>query len=285
MSAASHVDRATGIEERLELVPTPRGLLYTWIARPPGARSCVLVCSSLLGDFTANYHRERELGRALSSMGHGAIRFHYAGEGNSQGERRDMTFATLCADALAVMAHGRSLGFTEFALLGTRLGALVAAATVAQSRSAPIALWEPTADLRRFITEAQRAQGMSQLAQEQVDTATDWRQELEQTGMLDLLGYDIYSPLVESLLGLDLLEIIGSQARPVFIGRFRRKSYANDSLARAMVDRGFDVQHGNFEMSEAWWFHNEHLSEDGQLINATATWLADSFSAPPRNGG
>ena len=278
MSVASYVDRKTGTEERLEHVPTPRGLLYTWIARPPGARTCVLVCSSVLGDFTANYHRERALGLLFSSMGHGAVRFHYAGEGNSQGERRDMTFATMCADALAVMGHARSLGFAEFAVLGTRLGALVAAATVAQSPSAPLVLWEPTADPRRYITEAQRAKGMSQLAQEVVETATDWRQELQQTGMLDLLGYDIYTPLVESLLELDLLEVIGSSPRPIFIGRFRRKENARNPLVDALVNRGFSVEHRIFDLAEAWWFHNEHLSKDGQLIDTTATWLADSLS-------
>ena len=42
-----------------------------------------------------------------------------------------MTLSTLYDDARAVLNHAESLGFSQFALLGTRVGALVAAATVA----------------------------------------------------------------------------------------------------------------------------------------------------------
>lgn len=278
--AAVRVSSESGIEERLDHVATSRGLLYTWAARPPGATTCVLICSSVLGDFTSNYHRERAIGRVLSSMGHGAVRFHYAGEGNSQGERRDMTFAALCADASAVRDYARTLGFTEFAVLGTRLGSLVAAVTVARSPSEPLAFWEPIVEPRRFIIEAQRAKRISKVAQDNGGTTSDWRQELAETGMLDLLGYDIYSPLVESLLPLDLIEAIGSQPRPIFIGRFGPNDATRDSLVEALVNRGFSVQHGRFDLTESWWFHSERLADSGdQLIPTTAAWLANALSA------
>jgi hypothetical protein len=279
MSLATRVD-ATGVEERLEQVPTARGLLYTWSARPRRSQSCVLVCSSVFGDFTANYHRERLLGRALASFGHGVIRFHYAGEGNSQGERRDMTFASLCADSRAVFDHALSLGFSEFAVLGTRLGALVAAATVAPMPSVPLALWEPVTQPLRFVRDAQRARRMSQIAQEREGQSTDWRQELERNGMLDLLGYDVYSPFVDSLKDVDLLTILGSTARPLFIARFRGLASEKDPLADALSDRGFAVESENVDLSESWFLHTELVAESRDLITATTAWLHKVLQGP-----
>ena len=274
------LDALSGVEERLEHVYTPRGVLYVWTARPPQPSSCVLVCSSVFGDFVANYHRERTLGRALAARGQGVIRFHYAGEGNSQGERSDMTFSTLCADAEAVADHARALGFTRLAVLGTRLGSLVAAATVASMPSSPLALWEPVTDPLRFVSEAQRAKRISQVAQEGAGSQADWRQELRQNGMLDLLGYDVYSPMIDSLSHVDLLQIIGPVPRPVFIGRFRDKAEGKDPLLDSLIQLGFPVQAAGFGLSESWWFHDEFASESGDLISATSDWLVAALLEP-----
>lgn len=276
MAKAIQLDGLTGVETRLEHVRTPRGRLYSWAACPPQAESCVLVCSSLFGDFTANYHRERTLGRALAAMGMGVVRFHYAGEGNSEGERQDMTFATLCADAGAVVDHARGLGFTRLAVLGTRLGSLVAAATVASMPSAPLALWEPVTDPLRFLVEAQRAKRMSRVVQDTEPSASDWQQELAETGKLDLLGYDVYSPLINSLREINLLDTIGFTPRPVFIGRFRGRANSSDPLAGALTERRFPVMATAFGLSESWWFHNEFVSDSIDLISATCNWIVDA---------
>ena len=177
---ATRINAATGVEERLEHIPSRHGLLYSWVARPPRTEVCVLICTSILGDFATNYHRERLLARALAAQGIGVVRFHYSGEGNSQGDRANMTFTSLCDDSNAVLDHARSLGFAHFAFLGTRLGAFVAAATVASADLIPLALWEPPTDPLRFITEAHRARRMSQVAQGESSKAIHWNQELEQ---------------------------------------------------------------------------------------------------------
>jgi pimeloyl-ACP methyl ester carboxylesterase len=278
MSLAARVDPVTGVEERLAHVPTPRGLIYSWTALPPEAHSCLLICSSVFGDFTANYHRERLLGLNLASNGQGVIRFHYTGEGNSQGDRRDMTFSSLCGDARAVLDHATALGFSEFAVLGTRLGTLVAAATVASMPSVPLALWEPVPDPLRFIEEAQRAKRISRAARGVNGEATQWREELERNGFLDLLGYDVYFPLIDSLKGVDFLTTIGFEPRRVFIARFRGQAGTSDPMSDALVARGFSVESGIFGLSESWWFHNELVPESGDLIVATSEWLARALA-------
>lgn len=274
MSSAIRVDPITRVEERIEHVPTPRGALYLWAGRPLEATFCVVICSSVFGDFTANYHRERHLGRVLAEIGLGAIRFHYAGEGNSQGERQAMTFRSLCDDATAVMDHARSLGFEDFALLGTRMGALVAAEIAGQHPSVPLALWEPVENPISFIGEAQRAKRISETAQGRRRETIPWENELEETGKLDLIGYDAYRPLIDSLRGVDLATVLGGAPRQVFVARFSGRAVGEDSLAKSLIERGFEVVSRYFGVSESWWFHSERAQVSDDLIDATALWLS-----------
>ena len=277
---AVRVDSVTGVEERLEHIVTPRGLLYSWTARPQQAKSCVLVCSSVLGDFVANYHRERLIGRLLAARGHGVVRFHYAGEGNSQGERRAMTLNTLCDDARAVLNHAESLGFSKFAMLGTRVGAFVAAATVSSlPPSVPFAIWEPMSDPLRFLAEAQRANRMSRAAQGgSGDASVNWRQELDHNGVVHLLGYDVYRALVESLENVDFLTTLGSLPRDVMLARFTAKEGAPDPIRDGLVERGFAVNYGTYGLTESWWFHSERAPEHNSLIGTTVDWLSAALS-------
>lgn len=268
LQAALRIDDETGLEERLEHIPTPRGLLYTWSAKPRDSTAGVVICSSIAGDFTANYHRERLLGLHLASRGLGAIRFHYSGDGNSQGDRRDMTFQTMCLDAGAVVASVGSMGLESIGLVGTRIGALVAATVGSQLPGAPLVLWEPVVDTGRFVREAQRAKRMSAVAQQ---AAAEPPQRPD--GVLDALGYDMYPPLLESLEDLDLPRLLSPAPRPVLIGSIGSRTVAGDTLARTLSDGGFDVQTGAFGLTESWWFENEFAPETGNLITETAAWL------------
>jgi hypothetical protein len=235
----------------------------------------------VFGDFVANYNRERLIGRLLASRGHGVVRFHYSGEGNSQGQRRDMTLSTLYDDARAVLNHAESLGFSQFALLGTRVGALVAAATVsAMPSSVPLAVWEPPKDPLRFFAEAQRANRMSRAAQGGGENAVNWRQELEQNGVVHLLGYDVYPAMVESLENVDFLTTLGPETRNVMLARFAAKEGAPDPIRDGLVDRGFNVQYDSYGLTESWWFHSEKALESNNLITATVDWLANALPEP-----
>ena len=278
-SLAVRVEPATRVEHRIEYIPSPRGRLYVCASKPPEASTCVMICSSIFGDFAANYHRERLLSEAISSSGHGAIRFHYAGEGNSHGDRRIMTFESMCEDADTVMEYAHSMGFTKFGVLGTRVGGLVAAAIVSSKRSVPLALWEPVADPLRLISEAQRARRISQMAQFIDVQTSQWRTELVERGVIDLLGYDVHPELVESLGRVDLLTILGSITRPVFIARFRGGLGERDDVAQTLIGRGFSVDVGQYGLAESWWFDRDTTVESRDLHAATTAWLSAALAA------
>lgn len=275
---AARVEPSTGVEHRIEYVPTSRGRLYVYTSRPQEARACVLICSSIFGDFTANYHRERLLGQAISSTGHGVIRFHYAGEGNSHGDRQTMTLESLCDDARAVMEHGSSIGFDRFALLGTRIGAFVAATVISSMPAAPLAFWEPVVDALRFVGDAQRAKRMSQMTQAPDGPMSKWRTELDKNGVLDLLGYDVYPEMVKSLEQVDLVDRLGPQIRPIFIARFRGGDGERDDLAEAFAARGFPVKTRRFDLAESWWFEAQSTLDSNDLYGATTAWLSSALS-------
>jgi hypothetical protein len=238
----------------------------------------VLICSSILGDFAANYHRERLLGQAISSQGHGSIRFHYAGEGNSQGDRRLMSFESMCDDARAVMEYCSSLGFDRFGLLGTRIGALVSAAVIASQPSVPLAFWEPITNPLAFIADAQRAKKMSRLTQTKEERPSQTPSSASENGVIDILGYDVHPTLIRSLEGMDLVSNLGSLTRPIFIARFRSEKLEKDDLAEALVSRGFPVKTAHYGLSESWWFDRMTTLESGDLVVNTAAWLAAALA-------
>jgi hypothetical protein len=125
----------------------------------------------------------------------------------------------------------------------------------------------------RFIAEAQRAKRISQVARETEGSTTDWRKELADHGMVDLLGYEVFPPMIDSLAELSLIDLIGSDPRPVFIARFKSTNGAPDRLADSLRVRGFRVNNAVFGVSESWWFHSEFVSDGRDLIPATRDWL------------
>lgn len=272
----TRVDRETGVEESLVHLPTSNGPIYAWTARPPGSRRAVVICSSIFADFTNNYHREQRLGRELASSGFGVVRFHYTGEGNSGGERSDMTFDSLCDNAKAVLEYAQTVGFSTLAVVGTRLGAAVAAKSIVSSPKAPLVMWEPVREPLGLINEGHEWADLHR----RINTATtgeaeSWEDELSRLGVLDLIGYDVYSPLVDSLGSVDLLAILGHESRPVFIGDFRSSTDAVSQLATTLTQRAFDVTRETYELNEAWWLKRDNIPETGALISDTVAWLGE----------
>lgn len=119
--------RAATIEGRIVIVSSRLGDLYSHLLLPSDARDCFVRCSSILGEFEANYHRERLLARALAESGIAVARFHYAGEANSLGNRDSLRLTSMIEGAQTVASHMSDLGYERRVYVGTRVGCLVAA--------------------------------------------------------------------------------------------------------------------------------------------------------------
>jgi len=183
-----------------------------------------------------------------------------------------MTFSTLRDDTRAVLGHAESVWGVNLAVVGTRLGGIIAAAATKDLPQTPIALWEPTADGRQFLKEGHRASRMSQTARGESPPLAA-AAPMPGKDALVVFNYDIPRPLVEGLSNVDILSCLGGTSRRILLIRFRGRAGPGDSLWEALIARGFYVDSTDVDLSESWWFHSEQVPDSADLISATATWL------------
>lgn len=270
--------RTATIEDRLVHVSSRLGDLYSHLLLPSNARDCVVICSSILGEFEANYHRERLLARALADSSIAVARFHYAGEGNSSGNRDSLTLTSMIEGAQNVASHIAALGYERRAYVGTRVGCLVAASVATSDGNAPLVLWEPVEHGLDFIRDAERKRRMSGLAHAAAPTRRERASEGDED-LVELFGYDVHSSLLEDLEKANLLETLATPGPSIFLGRFGRPDQTH-RIAERLRATGFSVESTAFGLAEAWWYQSEREPDSGDLIAATAAWIASVMEKP-----
>jgi acetyl esterase/lipase len=293
----SRVDPERGMREVVEFFGSDQSRLFGCSYLPAGrSRGGVIVCPSVQAEFHRNYRREVELGRHLAAQGFAVQRFHYRGTGHSDGETSDVTFETMIEDAISAAEHLRersSVGRLGF--IGTRSGALVAAAAASQSDGSPVALWEPVTDPNRYVRDILRAGLIHELRKGVHDNRSRNEQieELLTTGKLDVLGYTINRGLYESLVRRELDGELGSTPRPLLLVEIARRSELRREYSAAVerwASRGFDVStHIVSSMAEPWWFVrgrsiDEEASLTRDLVQTTAAWFSRTLASTGVSG-
>lgn len=282
---ASRVDRETGVREIAEFFGPSERRLFGFQHLPPGpSKAGMVVCSPLLAEFRRNYRREVTLARALAAKGWAVQRFHYGGNGNSDGDPADVTLATLVEDARRAAARlVEASDVTTLGVIGTRLGALVAA-TLARSIGAPaLALWEPTLDASTYFRDAIRARLLRDLREGVVTTGSSegLMEELRTIGRIDVLGYTIHRALYDSLTGRTLQEAVGPPPRFILLVGMSlgvRSAKAHAELAARWRKEGAGVHLSTSPAGETWWLAGSEdegsgVSEevDG-VVGVTRAW-------------
>lgn len=166
---------------------------------PPKPQASVVICPPILGEALVAYRREFNLAARLAATGIAVQRFQYRGTGHSEGSETDITFEGMVEDALsALRLLEERVGPQRVAFLGTRWGALVAAACAQRVGGAPLVLWDPVPDPGSFLNEAIRARVMRRLKKGQGRRTTMAQEmaELDDRGWLDILGYRLPRSLV-----------------------------------------------------------------------------------------
>ncbi len=256
-SAATMV-RSDGIASAASFLETPQGRMFTVRHEPSGpSAGTIVVCPPILAEAVRNQRRELVLGWELSAARFAATRFHYIGSGHSDGEPETMTFEGLVADGARVAAESApdaGIGF-----VGTRLGALVATTVAAGFPGAPLVLWEPPLDMKRYYNEVFRARMIGLLRSGQRGpTSRELMDSFAAAGILDVVGNPLPYGLYTSTVDLDLGELlIAAGPRPVLIIQLSVKPQLRPGLA-ALVERcrgaGIDIATEVVGFDEAWWF-------------------------------
>jgi pimeloyl-ACP methyl ester carboxylesterase len=262
-----------------------QGLLFGCRHVPSGpVRAGLVVCPPILADFGANYQREVRLGRRLAAAGVVVQRFHPRGAGQSDGDGADLTLDSMIEDTRAAVTRLRERFPVEtIAVMGTRFGALAASAVAAELDGAPVVLWEPTTDPRRFFREGLRARSVHQFkaGTAGTDDADDREAELARCGFIDLLGSPVGAQMFNTPGEHDLATLMGVRPRPVLLVQFDQREELRDEY-HELVDRwtalGFSVTARCSPSEETWWYVHDRLAPVAAILDTTADWLVARLS-------
>lgn len=129
---------------------------FGWLHVPDSkqVRSAVVCCPPVGTEGLGSHWVLRSLADDLAAAGVLVLRFDYRGTGDSSGTMEDLSSVDLwLEDVATAIAHVRALGVEDVALVGLRLGALLAAKAAAEDGGvAALVLWDPC-NGRAFLRE------------------------------------------------------------------------------------------------------------------------------------
>jgi len=251
-----------------------------------GASSGVVICPPTLSDTDINYHREARVGRRLARAGVATQRFHYRGTGESDHLTSGISFTTLVDDARrAADALQERCGIERIGFLGTRVGALVAAKLAAEYEGAPLALWQPVIDPRRFVydsvaVDSGRWSGTSGVPTTLPAELAPMAGPAPASSLLALpLGRDLFDPSVVD----NLVDVLGRRPRSLLLVQLhRRVGLAPDY--RAAIGRwqalGFPVDVAYDPTEDDWWQVHPGWEPSDEVLTVTSSWLSSRLAPP-----
>ena len=259
--------------------------LFGCLHVPSGSPTAgVLVCSPLHADFVKNYRSEVLLARKLADHGISVLRFHYRGQGHSDGALSDVTLRSLVADAGLALDHLRlRTGVERIGLVGCRLGGLVAAAAASKMQGAPLALWEPVLRFDSYVREAIRSKMMSSLSGASGDRLSSdaLMSYLNDRGSVDVHGYPIFRDLVRSLEGRSLVSELGHTPRAIHLIQISRGPAVRGDLSAVLDEwtrHGLEASLQRVAGEVAWWFRGAGQAREGPETSLATEMVADTVA-------
>lgn len=287
--ADTRVDQRTGVRENVGFIELGDERIFSCTYLPPTKpRGGVLICSPLLADLHVSYRREVVTSRELAARGFAVQRFHYRGSSNSDGSVDATDLPALATDA---QRAGECLlqiaGIRPTVLLGTRLGAMIAARAACFFEASTFVMWSPTLNTEGYFRDVFRAYVIGQLKDAELDgrSVNDPVAELRQKGYLDVLGYPIAQPFYDSFFGRQLIEEMwpeGGKCLLVQVGGTGLSS-PNLRFARQLRRRGMAVDTSVVAGKDAWWFGGGAALREDEAIAAQGI-AATTVEWVERNG-
>ena len=277
------VQEEGSIRREARFLGSPGGKLLALTHLPQAPpRAAVVLCSPILAELTSNTGRERALADRLAARGIAAQRFHYRGEGNSEGEGISLTFPSMCRDTALVADWVSGLaGVGRMSFVGTRLGALVAGEVAARFPGAPLVLWEPVTDPVRYFREVFRSRLIRDLAAGRTRPSdTDPGEQMHRLGWVDVLGFPIHRALYESCLSQGVEGVADREVLVVQVSGSERLRPDYAALVEQLASAGCRVESRVVEGKVAWWFAGGSLGEvdEATLMAVTSHWLEERLA-------
>lgn len=257
--------------------------LYGCLHRPAGdARFGVVICPSIHAELLSNYRAEVLVARSLAARGIAVQRFHYRGQGHSDGNTEDNTFELFRDDALAATDElVRRTAVEKVGLLGTRLGALVAGSVMQERHVSALALWEPVTDGRRYFREVVRLQSVHALKESAGPVQGPVGiKAIEELGAAPVLGYEITRPLFATA-SRNLVEDLVRVPPDVLIVQMSKKAEVRPAFATLrdhLEAKGAAVEVHLVDDEPVWWLMRMPMEGLDQLVEKTTDWFASVFT-------
>ncbi|HEX2051079.1 MAG TPA: hypothetical protein VHJ34_10690 [Actinomycetota bacterium] len=259
------------------------GDLFAVLHEPSRPEGAVVICGPIGWELAKDYRREVLLGRELARRRVAVMRFHYRGLGESGGSFEDLTVASMLRDAREACDVLRtSTGCDAPAVVGVRLGAVVAARLSAGLGATSLALWDPVVDGREYVRALARVQRIWELA-----GSPERRRASTRHGdrSLTVLGYRFSERLVAEIESVRLVEELRERARgPVLSLHVGALPEAIAQLADRHPARGGRIEVEAIPGVAEWWLKRRRFEAEEEsplsrrLVDRTARWLA---AAPP----
>jgi pimeloyl-ACP methyl ester carboxylesterase len=289
---ATRTDESSNATESVRFFGSGVDKMIGSLHQPDGSQtSGLVICSPILADFYGRYRHEVMLGRELAARGTPVLRFHYRGNGNSDGDEAAVSFDSLVEDARdAANALRAWTGVRDVTFLGTRFAGLVAAAAARLDGAKTVVLWEPVLEAGGYFREANRARLVQTASRGEGKGSTydEMLQQLARGEVADILGFSLYPALFDSSSNRTLDAELGSDPVTLLIMQLGtrpelRKSYV--VLAERLRALGHDVETRTVSLGEPWWMNAEGWTavesrpQAQDLIHNTAEWIAARATA------
>jgi exosortase A-associated hydrolase 2 len=223
------------------------------------------------------------LASALGECGFGTLIVDLYGTGDSEGEYRDARWTlwrediVAAADWLSAQVGGCS------ALLGVRLGAMLAA-DVLRGGWAPcrtLLLWQPIIDGGQHFTQFLRMRIAAQMDRRDLpkETTQSMREKLAAGQAVEISGYEIHPELAAAIDKANLADLVPPAGSSVLWLEQATQGVSHPTLAPASrklihdwTSGGLQVASELFEGPAFWQQHQRVLAPDA--VRKTVTWLS-----------
>ncbi|CAO3380526.1 alpha/beta fold hydrolase [Azospirillum argentinense] len=238
---------------------------FGWL-HPAAGRRGVVLCAPYGGEALATHRAWRRFAERLAAAGLQVLRFDYPGTGNSAGDEGDPARLEAWLGAIRAAAdHLRAVaGVEEVALVGLRLGGLLAAAAARAVAADALVLLSPFPSGRAFLQELR---AVALLAERPADAPPAVGPE-----GIDSAGFRLTPETAEALRGLDLARLTEAPAPRVLI--LDRPEGRAAALAERFRALGAEVEETPFPDHARLMTSVQHAALDCSAFARATAWLA-----------
>jgi exosortase A-associated hydrolase 2 len=218
----------------------------------------------------------------FAALGYGTLVIDLHGTGDSDGEYRDARWAVWLDDIRVALSWLMEQEGGLTAILGVRLGAILAAQAHAQLGAPGVALvlWQPVLEGKVHLTQFFRVRMAAQLDRPDLpkETTKSMRDNLAGGEVLEVAGYEIHPDLAHAIDGVRLAEnAISPRSKALWLESVAvdksEISSASATVVAAWAAEGAAIDAETFSGPAFWQVHERAITP--AVIEQTSAWFRE----------